>query len=131
MQLAEILVTVAVGVLLVLLTPPLLRQRDRLWGPGRDARAERVAALRDEPTKLVLWAIREGLIILWCTVSGVLILAFAMSFFIIDHIRGVPPDHFAYVVFIMLVGAGAFLGYVGIRGASQVIEVLDHDESMP
>lgn len=109
----------------MLVTPSLLKQRERLWGPGQKARLERARRLADNPSRLVVWAIKEAFIILWSVIIGVFAIAFSVSFMLTDHIRGIPQDHYAYLVFMLMLAVGFFFAYVAVRGAAQVVLMLE------
>src|SRR5690606_24756193 len=68
MDLPNVIMTLLVGMFLALVTPSILRQRERIWGPGQKARIERAKALAGRPPELVTWAVREALIIIWLVI---------------------------------------------------------------
>lgn len=125
MDLPNVIMTLLVGMFLALVTPSILRQRERIWGPGQKARIERAKALAGRPPELVTWAVREALIIIWLVIIAAFAITLSVSFMLIDHIRGIPTNHYAYLVFMVILQVGIFFAYVAARGASQAVQMLD------
>ena len=125
----EIIVGVIVGVFVILITPSVIRQQNRLWGKGHKARIERARELADDPAGLVVWALAEAFTVSLAALFGLALILLPAAVAVIDLSRGLRVEGFTLFVLMLMIWVGLPLIYLAIRGGSQVLTMLESIKS--
>lgn len=125
----EIVVAVITGVFLILITPSVMRQQDRLWGKRQKARIEKARELADDPAALVIWALVQVLIVGLTALLGLTLIILPAAVAVIDLSRGLRVEGFSLFMLMVMILIGFPLVYLAIRGGSQVLTMLESIKS--